>query len=438
MRTSILLVLALLLTACSSQDGPSQPDDAPHLAHSRHHHHHGGCSHGSSPNHSAEGKTVFPTTALALTFFSGFASTLGGVFVVCLGVPTPRTLAHLLSFATGIMLYISYADLLSHAVEHIDKAEGGHGHQGHDHDDHGHSHGSGHLYANLCMLLGMLFWGAIALFIPHSAGEDMGHSHGLQVVGEDEVSSAASSSIARSTSVAKKRARSPGPTSARGATPARSSSPGSSGKLSSRRRTDTPQPPQPALSSAQNRRMIMTGLIAALGVTLHNLPEGIVVYNSTLKGVCIKPPGHYDWDAEEGTWKHYFGLPKDLSNCLGSGAAVTFAIALHNIPEGMAVAAPILAATGSPLQAMKLTVLSSAAEPLAAIVFGYFFQNILEGADKAVFETRLWMVNAGVAGIMIALCLGELLPAAFAAAPPKVRAPSPGAILASLPRMHFL
>ena len=40
---------------------------------------------------------------------------LGGLIVLFIGVPSQRLLGHLLSFSTGVMLYISYMDLMIHA-----------------------------------------------------------------------------------------------------------------------------------------------------------------------------------------------------------------------------------------------------------------------------------------------------------------------------------
>ena len=37
--------------------------------------------------------------------------------VVLFGIPSDNVLGHLLSFACGIMLYISYADMLPHSIE---------------------------------------------------------------------------------------------------------------------------------------------------------------------------------------------------------------------------------------------------------------------------------------------------------------------------------
>lgn len=44
----------------------------------------------------------------------------GGLIVVVAGVPTDATLGHMLSFASGIMMYISYCDLLTHAQLELD------------------------------------------------------------------------------------------------------------------------------------------------------------------------------------------------------------------------------------------------------------------------------------------------------------------------------
>jgi len=65
------------------------------------------------------------------------------------------------------------------------------------------------------------------------------------------------------------------------------------------------------------------------------------------------------------------GVNRVLDRCMSRGVVITLAIALHNIPEGMAVASPILASTGSWWEALKWTVVTSAFEPIAAILFGW-------------------------------------------------------------------
>lgn len=107
------------------------------------------------------------------------------------------------------------------------------------------------------------------------------------------------------------------------------------------------------------------------------------------------------------------------------GLAITFAIALHNIPEGMAVAMPIYASTKSKWMAMKWCILSSLCEPFAAGVFGVLTQHsytpdLMNALNAMVSQRRSSSqraavanaaLNAQVAGIMIMLCIVELMPA---------------------------
>lgn len=64
---------------------------------------------------------IFLTTVSALAANIGIAfliptnSSIGGLIVLFIGVPSQRLLGHLLSFSTGVMLYISYMDLMIHA-----------------------------------------------------------------------------------------------------------------------------------------------------------------------------------------------------------------------------------------------------------------------------------------------------------------------------------
>jgi len=354
----------------------------------------------------------FPMTALTLTFFSGMTSVLGGLIVVLFGIPTPRTLAHLLSFASGIMLYVSYADLLAHAVEGINSSVEASGsdshehHHGHDHGhhghNHGHSHGTGHFEANVCMLLGMVFWGLLALFIPNADEVDgHGHSHGGVLTAPPVV--AGVKPIPKSRSISRGRSS----RSSVAASPRTNASPE---KKSVGKKLELRNDPKNSLTVSRERRMLLTGLITALGITLHNLPEGLVVYNATLGGICDS----HALPSDPGTFAAWFGLPRDLRSCFSSGVAVAFAIALHNIPEGMAVASPVLASTGSAWKAMGLTFAASSVEPLVGMIFGFFFNSY-------VTSKFVWQLNAGVAGIMIALCFGELMPASLASISPKVR-----------------
>jgi zinc transporter ZupT len=446
-----------------------------------------------------------PATAIILTTISGLASTLGGLLVVCMGAPSEGVMGHMLSFAAGIMLYISYADLLPHAIGDMasptDLAVGGAGgHQhGHSHS-HGHSHGhedlGGFRDANLWLFVGMAVFLAVTALLPEfslgpedeeadgKASAGHGHSHGAarrvpQLLtaesaerseaepgdaGADaatgEQGEGAADEYAGRTAVQLKEecsrlglssqgkksellarlrlhnAEQPAPVS-RGGRPRRashggradhSSRPEEAPGSSSSAVVSTPAPSAAAAApkpvpvkpkrTARQRSLLMTGLVATVGISLHNLPEGLIVYNQTITGICRE--GWYNDAGAAGpaTVADYmpwnWGGRVDLSKCLTRGVAVTFALASHNIPEGAAVAAPIYVSTGSAWQAMKFCFLSAICEPIAAILFGWFFSSYLTHYVVAA-------LNAAVSGIMICLCLVELIPTAAAHVGAKVR-----------------
>jgi ZIP family zinc transporter len=87
------------------------------------------------------------------------------------------------------------------------------------------------------------------------------------------------------------------------------------------------------------------------------------------------------------------------------GVPVAMAVAIHNVPEGIAVAVPVFHATGSRAKAFGWSFLSGLAEPAGALV-GFALLRGLEGAEV------LGVVFGMVAGIMVFVSLDELLPAA--------------------------
>ena len=87
------------------------------------------------------------------------------------------------------------------------------------------------------------------------------------------------------------------------------------------------------------------------------------------------------------------------------GLSVAMAIAIHNIPEGIAVALPIYHVTGKKRYAMLYAALSGITEPVGALIgmalFSIFLPQLLVG-----------ILLAAVAGIMIYLSFDTLLPLA--------------------------
>ena len=120
--------------------------------------------------------------------------------------------------------------------------------------------------------------------------------------------------------------------------------------------------------------LLRSGMLLAAVVALHNLPEGLATFVSTLK----QPSG---------------------------GITLAVAIAIHNVPEGLAVAAPIYAATRSKAQALFWASVSGLAEPVGAVV-GYLLLRALLPDEWLVLSLAL------VAGMMLTVSFRELLPAA--------------------------
>lgn len=123
------------------------------------------------------------------------------------------------------------------------------------------------------------------------------------------------------------------------------------------------------------RQVLFSGIITAVGISLHNFPEGMAVFLGSMKGLRV-------------------------------GLNLALAIALHNIPEGVAVALPVYFATQSKWQAFKLATLSGFAEPLGVIIVAYLFPSSL---SPEILEGLL----GSVGGVMAFLTLHEMLPLAF-------------------------
>ncbi len=117
------------------------------------------------------------------------------------------------------------------------------------------------------------------------------------------------------------------------------------------------------------------GMLVALGIAIHNIPEGIAVSFSSISSVKL-------------------------------GILVAVAIALHNIPEGISVSAPIYYATKSKRKALWYSFLSGIVEPIGAILALLLFYPFINGFN-------LNFMFAVVAGIMVFISFDELLPTCF-------------------------
>ena len=216
-------------------------------------------------------------TGLLLTTLAGLATALGGLLGVMVRKPGPRLMASTLGFAAGVMVYVSFVELLGHAII-----------------------GLGFAWANVAFFGGLSAMFFIDVAIPHDYfGEKYGDRHEV--------------------------------------------------------------------------RLMRTGLLVALGLGIHDFPEGLAVFAGTLHSVKL-------------------------------GAAIAVAIAVHNIPEGLAVAAPIAAAGGRRGRAFLWAFLSGLAEPAGALVAAFVLFAFLS-------EALVGALMGAVAGFMVYVALDELVPA---------------------------
>jgi len=124
----------------------------------------------------------------------------------------------------------------------------------------------------------------------------------------------------------------------------------------------------------KSKSLMRMGVFTALAIALHNLPEGLATFMAALESRAL-------------------------------GVSIAIAIAIHNIPEGIAVSMPIYYATGSRLKAFVYSFLSGLAEPFGALI-GFFVLYTF------ITDMTFGIVFAGVGGIMVYIALDELLPTA--------------------------
>lgn len=114
------------------------------------------------------------------------------------------------------------------------------------------------------------------------------------------------------------------------------------------------------------------GLMSAVAIAIHNLPEGLAIFTAGLKDISVSVP-------------------------------IAAAVILHNIPLSIAISVPIYYSTGSKKKAFLYSLFVGFCQPLGAII-GYlilsnFFNDLVFGILFSI-----------VAGIMIFVSLDELLP----------------------------
>lgn len=291
------------------------------------------------------------TTAFLLTLGAGLATGIGGLIAVAGKGVSRSVLSAALGFSAGVMIYISFVELLGDAFETLQET-------------------CGQQLGGWLAIGG--FFGGIGLialidhFVPESE-----NPHELQGV-ECALTDDMGENITAESGMYDKNAPFESSTWASlegGAFPASdvASAPSASDTSSNAASTNDLNPREKAL-------LMRTGIMSALAIGIHNFPEGMASFFSSLSDPAL-------------------------------GVSIAVAIAIHNIPEGISVAIPLRYATGNRAKAAFLALTSGLAEPVGALIGFVILRPFIN-------DSVMGMVFAMVAGIMVFISLDELLPAA--------------------------
>lgn len=114
------------------------------------------------------------------------------------------------------------------------------------------------------------------------------------------------------------------------------------------------------------------GILNMLTLFLHNIPEGIIVFTSSVANQKL-------------------------------GFKIALSIAAHNLPEGICIATPIYYSTGNRKKAFFYTFISGIAEPLGAIITWWFLKPFI---SILFLNVILYFVGC----LMLTIVFWEILP----------------------------
>jgi ZIP family zinc transporter len=248
--------------------------------------------------------------ALLLSSLAGLSTTIGSLFAFIVRKPNPRFISFIMGFSAGVMILVSFVELLQQSI-----ARNG-----------------------LFLAMNFFFLGMIIMLIL-----DMGISHYYEYeheIGKNPTNNPQFESVHYKFH---------------------------EGNHKHRNQYRHRQKRQ------QYEGLKKTSLLIAIGIFIHNFPEGMATFMGALKEVQL-------------------------------GVILAVAIALHNIPEGIAVAVPVYAANNqNKKKAFLWSFITGLSEPLGAIIVWLVLFPFI---NNYIIDTTL----AIVAGIMIYISLDELLP----------------------------
>lgn len=269
--------------------------------------------------------------AIFLSLLAGLSTTIGSLIAVVIKKQNPRFISFIMGFSAGVMILVSFVELLQESIEF-----------------------NGIFVGILFFILGMLIMFVIDIRVSHHYEfEDKEYE---QLVCQDK------NPLERQVTNLNPNVEKTNNTRFHNHL----------NRVRQHRKRKKQQLRQSILKNNGNPKLYKTSLLVAVGIFIHNFPEGIAVAVGTIKEVEL-------------------------------GILLAFAIALHNIPEGIAVSVPVYACTGNKKRAFMWSFLSGISEPIGAIltwlILAPFINNYILNALLAV-----------VGGLMVYISLDELLP----------------------------
>jgi ZIP family zinc transporter len=347
--------------------------------------------------------------AFALVIVSGLCTGVGALLVMCgqcVVLHNKLVLAGALGLSSGVMLYVSFVEILAKSMGGFEEA----GVAGST------SSGTVYLAGTLCFFGGVVLMIALDKLVHYLGGaENTGHgdipalgkpdTNALSGVKDENLAAAVPSSPRASRGVRLEEEEeeeaedSPMKDVETGTRERKSADPGAKDtaekntaeKNENQKRKKKMAPLQLEagcvsgeeedaaaggndISHGDNGKLQKMGLMTALAIGIHNFPEGLATFVATLQDPSV-------------------------------GVALAVAIGIHNIPEGLCVSIPIYYSTGSRTRALAWALLSGISEPIGAFL-GYIV--LMDRMGPMAFG----IVFGFVGGMMVYICLHELIPTA--------------------------
>eukprot|EP00934_Nitzschia_sp_Nitz4_P005132 Nitzschia sp. Nitz4//scaffold314_size20990//11103//12286//NITZ4_008631-RA/size20990-augustus-gene-0.24-mRNA-1//1//CDS//3329547470//5122//frame0 len=324
--------------------------------------------------------------AFCLVIAAGAATSIGAsvvFFPSLVKLANHKTLAASMGLSTGVMLYISLVDIYGKGISGFEQA--------------GHDEGKAFIYTTLSFFLGIILMKLLHTGVAYLLHVDVNS----KTDPKDQTSNSASPALASTTPMTSSSQLTPVDSSkqisGKEAFPAYDddknpvealneihrmakelTSGTSASEIAQEQLTPHPESPlQEALGTDETERkqLFIVGAATAAAIALHNFPEGLVTFVAYIEEPAV-------------------------------GVTLAIGIAVHNIPEGLCVAMPIFYATGDRWKAFLWAIFSGVSEPLGALL-GWLVL-------KSSFSGNTYGIMFGVvAGIMVFICVDELLPTAY-------------------------